>query len=410
MSTNILSTTSFGKLNTDFDPSGLKKTLGKSGRFPPIELVINPLGAKKRISLNRFTSYSFNSSIMVPVDTFNFNFVAPDDKRPTNSIIRSADIVTLHGNQIPLATGIIDVVELQVDRNGGELATINGRDLMSQLEDNDAVSFTDDPVWGNAMTIQQVLNTLCTNTRIQSAQAIFQNAPTKPYLFATEPGETKLTALQRFMEPLNILAWMSPGGRITVGRPNMKQAISGRLVLSKTKRASNVLSMKATRATTKIPNVVVPIWAGQETTQSRVPKSQRILNNFKDPSRIRSAGHVVAKSVVSSTPQGAGAQDLSEVNKLTVAGGSLLQALAKSMIAKANVEDLIVQAVVPGHYNEAGRPFQTDTLYKVEFDRGDVDEVMYLYQVEMRGSEEEGQLTVLTLCRLGTIVSDILAP
>ncbi len=91
-------------------------------------------------------------------------------------------------------------------------------------------------------------------------------------------------------------------------------------------------------------------------------------------------------------------------------GGNILQAYAKREIARRNVNEIIVQAVVPGHYNEEGEPYVTDTVYHVEYDRGGVDENMYLFQTDYGLNAERGQHTNLYFCRLGSIVADVRAP
>lgn len=386
---------------------GLKKLLEQTGRMPPVGLIIKPLDGSKPLPLDSFLSYKFQSSILVPVDSFDFSFVAPDDPQPLDKRIKEGDIISLFAAGRTLATGIIDVTDLEVDGEFEEKGQITGRDLMGQLEDQDSVSISDDPLWGNSETVTSGTQKLLKNTRISDG-LILKDAPTSGgWLFGTEPGESKLASLQRFIEPMNCLAWMSPEGKLTIGRPNMAQKSLGRLFLSKAKRDSNVLSMKVTRASTSIPNVILPIWAGQETTQSRVSKEQRAYNAAEGPTRLRKAGHLVQKCVVISNPQATDPQGYSEVNAVKALGSNRLQAYAKRELARANIREMVVQAVVGGHYNESGDPYLADQVYKIEFDRGNVDEEMYLFAVEYELTAERAQITHLSFCRKGSIVSDV---
>lgn len=404
---DILQATTSGKAKKD--PSGGLARILEDGRMPPVEIVLKPLNGSPQFKLNRFLSYNFKSSMLVPVDSFSFEFAAPDDEVPPALKIQSGDIVRLEANRKTIATGLIDMVDVETTATDGESVAIQGRDLLSQYEDNDAVSITDDPIWANNYTIRQVVQLLNQNTRI-SNNIILQDAPSKAYLFATEPTDTKLNAIMRFLEPLNCIFWMSPEGRITIGRPNQAQAAKGRLFLNKAKRLTNVLSMKVTRNTTRVPNIIVPIWSGQEQVQGRTPKAQRLLNAKEDPTRLRKFGHLVVKTSVVSTPQADSAQDLAEINRVQAGGQNLLQAQAKREMARANIYEKIVQVKMAGHYNEAGEPFVKDTVYKIEYDRGNVDENMYLFEVEYSLTEEEGQITMLQFCPLNSIVSDIKAP
>lgn len=389
----------------------LKRTLELTGRLPGVSLLVSPLSGGEAITLDRFLTYRFASSITTPVDTFDFAFVAPDSKLPMNKTIQDGDIVQLSADGKTLATGIIDATEVEVDREFGEKGSVSGRDLMAQIEDQDAISLDDKPIYLNACTVTQAVSTLVKNTRIRGLRT--QNVPSRSdLLFATEPGESKLAALQRFLEPLNCLAWMNPQGYMVIGRPRMMPPALGTLTLSKGKRQSNVISMKVHRSATTIPNVIVPIWSGQETVQGEVARNkpeQRLLNAARGPSRLFRAGHRLPKAIVVSDPDAGTAQGAAAVNQIKTvkAGGSnLLQAYAKREFARQNMKEITVQCVVPGHFNDAGNPYMPDQVYKIEFDRGDVDEMMYLYQVEYELSLERGQVTNLYFCRFGSIVAD----
>jgi prophage tail gpP-like protein len=398
---------------------GLQRALEINGRMPPVTLYVRPLAGgitgqltqliAPALKLDRFLSYNFSSSILVPVDSFSFSFVAPDGP-PLDDVMKEGDLVTLAANDVPIATGVIDQTYVETENSWGEKGTINGRDLLGQLEDQDAINMDSSPIWGANLTIQGAVRKLLADTRI--TQIELRDAPQAAYLLATEPGEKKLAALQRFLEPLNCISWMGPSGQLIIGKPNMSQSKAGRVFLLKGKRNSNVLSMGVTRSSATIPNAVVPIWSGQETTVDRVGKEQVLKNGAPGPARLFKLGHRVPATVVVSTPDATTAQGKAQLNALLVAagGGNLLQAYAKREIARRNVQEIVVQAVVPGHYNDNGMPYMPDTVYHVEYDRGKVDENMYLYQVDYELTAENGQRSILHFCRLGTIVSDVRAP
>lgn len=406
-------TPNFGKIGG----FSISKIIEGEGRFPPLTLQVKPLeravgGIRTQLgaasnTIDRFLSYNFSSSILIPVDTFQFEFVAPDGP-PLYDSIKDGDIALISANDITIATGIIDVVEVETDADRGEHGYVQGRDLMSQLEDQDAVSMDSTPIWGNEFTVINGVRKLLDNTRITTVEP--RDVPSSTYLLATEPGESKLAALQRFLEPLNCIAWTGADGSLIVGKPNFAQQAKGALVLNKEKRVSNVLSMRATRGSTSISNAMVPIWVGQETVVDRVPKEQVLMNNAEGPSRLFKLGHRLPKSVVVSTPIATDPQGLSATNALKVGGGNILQAYAKRALARMNVNELIVQCVVPGHYNDNGEPFVTDTVYYIEYDRGRVAENMYLFQCDYQLTEKGGQRTNLYFCKLGTIVADVRAP
>jgi prophage tail gpP-like protein len=297
---------------------------------------------------------------------------------------------------------------VETDSEFGEKGSISGRDLMGQLEDQDAISLDSKPIFANSTSVENGVKALLRDTRITKIE--LRSAPSANYLLATEPGESKLAALQRFVEPLNCLAWMGPAGQIIIGKPNMSQKERGKIILNKRNRASTVLSISVSRSSTQIPNVIVPVWSGQEVVTDRVSPQQRLYNAATGPARLFKLGHRLPKSVVVSAPNATDPQGLSSLNALKAGGANILQAYAKREMARQNQKELIVQAVVPGHFNENGEPYVVDTVYRVHYDRGGVDENMYLFQVDYVLDESGGQRTNLYFCRLGTIVSDVRAP
>lgn len=387
---------------------GLNKTLETTGQSPPVGIIIKPLAGGPSLTLDRFISYNFSSSILIPVDTFSFQIATPDGP-PLTEFINDGDIAVLTANNISIATGIIDVTETETDPRYGEKSTVSGRDTMAQLEDQDAISLTSKPIYANSIGIEAGVRLICQDTKI--TQFEFRDVPNpKPApLLASDPGESKLAVLQRFIEPYNIVAWTGPSGQLIVGKPNMSQPKRGNIICSKSQSFSNVLHIRVTRSATSIANIIVAIWQGQETIVQRVPAQQVLNNNAPGPSRLRRQGYLVPKTVVFSNPNANDSQGLSGINALQAAGSTVLQAYAKREIARSNINEIIVQCLVQGHYNDLGEPFVADTVYNIDYDRGNVLEDMYLFAVEYQLSDQ-GQFTVLSFCRFGSIVADIRAP
>jgi hypothetical protein len=317
---------------------------------------------------------------------------------------------------------------METDPSGTRLS-IQGRDLLGQWEDQDAVSPDSTIIWSNKATILQIVNHLSLSTRINPNNMLTPMAPTQPYMFATQPGESKVSAMQRYCEALDLYFWMDGNGNLNVGRPNMYGADIGSPYLVGPqdrlfclKNGGNVLSIRSSRNTTQIPNLLLPIWNGQETVQNRISKSQCLLNNSEGPRRLYQLGHVTQKAVIVSTPDGASPQDLANLNELIVAGqqqntsgltqagaNTILQSYAKRAISRANVRELNVQCSVPGHFNTAAAPYVVNSVYNIQYDADGVDENMFLYEVEYSLSEDDGPKTRLNFCRQTALVSDVRA-
>jgi prophage tail gpP-like protein len=400
-------------------PGSLQKLLQSKGKLPPVTLDIAPLNTpglanRPNAYLERFLSYQFMASVMVPVDVFSFAFAAPDDPLPINQRVKVGDIITLRANQIPICTGIIDQVEVEVDREFGEKITITGRNMLSQLEDQECVNPESQQVFGSKETIQGVFRKCVQNTRINPTLAS-QNGPKNAYLFATEPGESKLAAITRYLEPLNCMVWMAPNGQVKMGKPNMAGTIQSSVFVSRKDRNSNCMDMRVTRVGTQIPSIIIPVLAGSESVQSKLAPSQAVLNPAQEPTRLRTSGHTTTKAVIVSNPTSGDPSEFPIVTSLIVARQqsaqpkSILISYALRELARQNFSELQVEATVPGHYDDSGTPYTVDNCYRIFYDRGDVDEVMYLYEVQYQLDEAGGQRSVLHFCRLGTIVSQQVA-
>lgn len=401
-------------------PGALNKLLSLSGRMPPVSIRIDPMedpnvsNPRKPLYIDRFLSYKFDASVLVPVDTFEVAIAMPDELASFDTLVKGGDIITVFANGVPISVGIIDNVDIECDSQFGEKIAISGRNLLAQLEDQDSVSIDAKQVYSSNFTVSQAIQNLIINTRIPTA-IVLQNTPKKPYFFATEPGEKKMQSLHRYLEPLNCLVFMNNSGQIVIGKPNFAGVSKGTLKLSKSERnSSNVSSMKVVRAATRIPNIVLPIWSGQESVQAAVGKQQAMYNSAQEPTRLRKAGHQVVRAVVISNPDANKPQEATDLivsaQQTNRAGASnLLQAYGKREVARENVHEVVVEAhIAPGHYNESAEPFMIDTCYHITFDRGNVDEDMYLYQVQYTG-DLNGQRTNLYFCRKNTIVSDVAA-
>lgn len=413
----------------------LLKYIEQKGSLPKVSLSIHPLeDLSREIMLERFISYSFRSSIMNPIDafsceifyqeTFDIKSDKSQSKKDEVRKPREGDIFVLRANNIPVASGIIDQLDMETDPRAGTKLTIQGRNLLGQWEDQDSVSTDAKIIFANNYTLNQVITKLAQDTRINPSRTVFRDAPVKGYLFATQPGESKLSSMQRYCEALDIYFWTSGDGSLIVGRPDMRGVrggVRGRYFCKSGDRKSNVLSMRSTRNSTQIPNIILPIWNGQEFIQSMIPQSA-LLNAAEGPKRLRHFEHRVPKAVVVSTPQGSSPQELAEINQILVAAGqsgsaasgkagasTILQAYAKREMAKANINELKVQVNIPGHYNDRAEPLMVDQVYRIQYDDDDINEDMYLYEIEYLMDSKSSAQSKLTFCKQTSIVSDVRA-
>lgn len=394
----------------------LLEDLKVDGRFPPVEMRITPLVSRtpqrnapvKSLVIDKFLSYNFNNSMLVPVDNFSYTFSAPSDEKPFTDYVLEGDLITLNAKGQVIGTGIVDQIEIECDGDSGEKVTVNGRNFLGQLEDQMAVSIDMKPIYMKDIKAVDAVAKIIEGTRLPR-EIISQDVPNITSLIQTDAGETKLNAILRFLEPLNCLCWSSPEGRLVVGKPNFGQKPLGKLMISKSKRSSNVLSMRVVKSATSIASRIVAMYIGAElNVQANITNPNNTFENKAEgPSRLLNNGHVVTKTFVSSIATGkdkAAGDEFTRQKLANQAGKTVLEQEAFRMMARDNFNEVIVTCIVAGHYNEKGDPYATDTVYNIEYDRAGLNENMYLYSVEHSGDTNRGQWTTLNFCRLNTIV------
>jgi prophage tail gpP-like protein len=378
----------------------------------PIELESYPagqeLGSAKRVgqSLTTFSSYSFARDMLVPASPFRFTAEGVDYAKIL--AIRSGDtselwISTPSGDKVQLATGFIDETDAHTTASTDEYV-LTGRDTLGQLVDNAAIDANNKIIHLDQVSLPNLALTLIKNTRMPQ-QIENRGCPTGLILFRTNPGETKINSLQKYLEYTNCQAWTLPNGVLAVGKPNMAQEHMGALIMKRSDpRLNNVLDIRSRRNV----NAAIRQIAVQLQTQNLVdPASITILNADKDMLRASKFG--AGKSVYRSFSLGNGED---AVNQLILVGNNgtpqqIGHALALRELARGNMQLLDVECVVRGHVNENGTPYNIDQVYHVEYEKDAVDEDMYVHSVSYDLTKDRGRTTTLKLCRLGTLVADV---
>jgi prophage tail gpP-like protein len=365
-------------------------------------------------SLQTFSSYHFQRNITTPASSF--RFTAPGISVEQRMRVRSGDRAELYVTsghppmiikKIQVATGFVDETDTHTSGTSVEYV-VSGRDTSSQLVDNDAVDANNNIVFIKSINLVGIAQLFLQNTRLASSTIVNFNVPNGNLLLQTNVGESKANALQRYLEYCNCLMWSLPTGQIAIGKPNMTQQPSGNLICamnsSSNPAANNVLDMRCRRNTNQaIRQIAVQLQPLSPTNPTLI--TQR--NQDRDVIALSQAR--VGRSVYRVYTLGNGmdaVNTLSKVGNSITGGNSIGNQYAKRQIAEENMKVIDVQAVVAGHLNEYGVPYNTDQVYNVIYDDEQLYEPMYVYDVTYELTEEQGMTTTLKLCRLGTIVAD----
>lgn len=367
-----------------------------------------------------FNSYSFERNLLSPGAPF--RFTAPGVNKASRTSIRSGDLVQVmatnkQGQQIPIATGIIDETDTHVTPTSVEYV-LTGRDMLGQLIDNAVVDKNNRVVQTKNLSLPSIVQLLINNTRIPQVP-VNQNMPGGPLQFSTNPGETKMNTLQRYLEFTNCLVWTAPNGQIVVGKPNsMKGQADGILtcgtsgapppgtpiVLGPAPQSTNVLDVRVRRS---VNNAIRQIVVQLQDLNNVDAGAYTVLNSDDDIRKCAAAG--VGRSVYEVFSYGEGAN---LVNTLVHVGNSdgnfkkLGEAMAQRVLARENVRILDCEVTLQGHLNSNGNLFDVDQVYYCNFPDDDVAERLYVYSVNFDLTLDHGMITKLRLCKAaGTLVA-----
>lgn len=359
-------------------------------------------------SINTFNSYSFDRNILTPASAF--RFTAPGIEKTVRMAIRSGDMVALYAvddnnKKWPLATGIVDETDTHIVPNSLEYV-LTGRDTLGQLVDNASVDIANKIINTENVTLQTFLQTLIANTRIpQGFVPSPGGLPNGKLLINTNIGETKINALQRYLDFMNCLIWSNAQGQAIIGKPNFAQDTSGHLVMDfSDSRKNNLLECRVRRNT----NQAIRQISTRLQTQAQVDAGQFTTNNQDDDMK-KVVAYKVGRSVSNIFSYGQGSDAANQIVAVGNQSGSpqvLGAAYSRREIARENVKVLDVEVVVEGHFNEAGTPYNIDQIYDVQIEDEDVNEEMYVYSCNYELTLEHASLTRMRLCRRGNTLVD----
>jgi len=357
-------------------------------------------------ALAEFTSYNFDRNILTPASAF--RFTAPGVDKDKRLSIRSGDMCVIFaentlGVKYPIATGFIDETDTHITPTNIEYV-LTGRDTLGQLVDNASVDVQNRIVNFSQYTLVNIARDLISNTRMPKT-IITQQTPNNSMIYNTNPGETKINSLQRYLDYTNCLVWTKPNGQMVLGKPNFYQAPSGILQM-KSDRAStgnNMLECRVRRS----PNQAIRQISVQLQTLGQVDAAYSVkYNNAKDIKDLRTAG--VGRSVMQLFSYGSGEDAVNQVTQVGNQSGNdrnIGAQYALREMARENMKLLDVEVVVRGHMNVYDAPYDVDQVYTVIVDDENLYEDMYVYGVSYELTLETGTLTRLRLCQRGSIVA-----
>jgi len=211
--------------------------------------------------VERWTDYQVATSLLQPADAFSLT-LAPATRDVWDLCRPDAEVQVLV-DDTKIVTGFIDDRRRQVDRGGGAVLTVTGRDKGGRLVDESAPLLAFDGLgiqqlaermageWFPTVTLSNARNRrLIRGSGARGLARASREPPidTKPRARKkVEPGESRWQVLAAFLEEAELLAWSSADGQeFVVGLPNYEQEPQYRFFApapgSTKERDGNVLS------------------------------------------------------------------------------------------------------------------------------------------------------------------------
>lgn len=354
-----------------------------------------------------FNSYQFERNLLSPAASF--RFTAPGVDRDVRMSVRSGDTVQLFafdgtGKRWPIAMGFVDETDTHII--GGNVEYIlSGRDVLGQLVDNASVDVNNNVLYIQKASLKYICGKVLANTRVPQGITLSQ-VPNGQYMFSSNPGETKMGALQKMLEFANLLVWSTPDGQMIVGKPNFTQQVSGQLLMQYAGKNNNILEASVRRNVNQAVRICV---TQLQDLQSVSPAALPAVTQINADSDVQeTADQGVGRSVYQTFDYGDGGDT---INLITHVGNqsanyqSIGAAISNRVIAMENMKVLDIEVVVRDHTNSFGGIYNIDQIYDVSIDDEEISSPMYCYSVTYEMTLQTGCITRLRLCKLNTIVS-----
>ncbi len=385
--------------------------------------------------LDTWTSYSFYSNFLTPVDEWHVTLGHSSLPKRMLDALQAGERVSLSVNGHTQGDGYIDDVVVHQNRDGGTEITIEGRDRLAQMLDANM-----DPRlrFPETQTLEQfVLQCAApygwaTDAQITDSNAGNQNVLTgskrgirtttkgryiksalkhrlKPY-----PNEGALHFCSRVVERHGLHIWLTADGtQLVVGKPSFDQGTLGFLTRlgSESQAANNILHGTVRSSIKSQPSIIVAQCrgGGGDFPKSRLTRYMQNPQVVCDNSAIRAA-YPDAKEVFSLDDAG-NARPSTDFKLITSTlprpmfledeesktPEELENFMRREMALKMR-NGFTAHYTVDGH-TQNGSPWAVDTMVRVDDERCNVFEPLYVLARTFTKSRTDGTKTHLELIR-----------
>lgn len=395
---------------------------------------------KTGIRLDTWTSYSFNSNFLTSVDSWHATLEHEDPPKAMLDALQAGERVSFSVNGRTQGDGYIDDVVVSQSRDAGTVITLEGRDRLAQMLDSnmdprkrlpdtqtleDFVRAVAAPYgWGDAI---QITDTNATNQNVLTGQKRGIRTSVKgKYLkkvlkhrLKPYPNEGALHFLSRVTERHGLHVWLSADGtQIIVGKPTFDQETLGYLCRldGNSDVSNNVIHGTVRTSLRSQPSVIIAQCrgGGGEFPKSRMTRYMQNPQVIADNLPIRQA-YPDAKEVFV-LDDGGNALPNTDFRRITSSvsrpmfleddeskTAEELENFVRREMALRMRQGFTAHYTVDGH-TQNGSPWAVDTMIRVDDDRCNLHEPLYVIARTFTKSRTDGTKTQLELIRPHSMV------
>lgn len=181
-----------------------------------------------------WSSYEIDSDLLTPADAWHVTLGMTDGKMPPDVAAGAPVVVKIGGETV--MTGRVDEISHQVSKTSHTF-TMSGRDQASVLVDCSAPVFVARMATLNEIVAKIVRALGITKIRIDA------DATRTREKINVEPGDSAWDTLAHAAEANGLWPWFDPDGTLVVGGPDYTMPVVATLVLRKSGKGNNVLSL-----------------------------------------------------------------------------------------------------------------------------------------------------------------------
>lgn len=323
-----------------------------------------------------WSSYEIDSDLLVPADAWHVTLGMTDGRMPPDVAAGAPVVVKIGGETV--MTGRVDEISHQVSK-ASHTFTMSGRDQASVLVDCSAPVFVARMASLNEIVAKIVRALGITKIRIDA------DATRTREKINIEPGDSAWDTLAHAAEANGLWPWFEPDGTLVIGGPDYSAPAVATLVLRKSGKGNNVLSLaKQESVHGRYSEVTV---LGQTHGTELEQGKHALRGSWKDDGVSWYRPKIVTDHEADNT--------------------AVCVDRAHKLISDSRLNGLTLSAVVQGHRIAVdGLLWKPGQRIRVISEPHDLDAVYFLMARKFTRSRSDGTRTMLTLKEDGMWVLD----